>query len=254
VPGEEPAARPAPLERPSRAPATPTATPLLDSIEGLRAPWAAGIAGIAFAILFTLAMLLLRAPELANMSETALALWFARGADFQILVAATYLAPFAGIAFLWFIAVVRDQLREREGPFFGTVFLGSGLLFVVFFFAAAASIASVEVGVHYLGKAPPSPSTVAEAQALGYTFLFVFGTRAAALFVMSTATAGARTGAFPRWFSLLGYVIGIGMLVFVAFNDWSVLLLPAWVAVVSLFILRRERERRTSATPLIQSA
>jgi len=40
------------------------------------------------------------------------------------------LIPFAGIAFLWFIAVLRDRLGELEDRFFATVFLGSGLLFL----------------------------------------------------------------------------------------------------------------------------
>jgi hypothetical protein len=30
----------------------------------------------------------------------------------------------------------------------------------------------------------------------------------------------------------------------VSFNDWLILVLPGWVALVSLFILRRERARR----------
>jgi hypothetical protein len=34
------------------------------------------------------------------------------------------LLPFAGIAFLWFMAVVRDHLGELEDRFFVTVFLG----------------------------------------------------------------------------------------------------------------------------------
>ncbi|HEX2600189.1 MAG TPA: hypothetical protein VHL05_15520, partial [Terriglobales bacterium] len=38
------------------------------------------------------------------------------------------LLPFAGIAFLWFIAVVRNRLGTLEDRFFSTVFLGSGLL------------------------------------------------------------------------------------------------------------------------------
>ena len=38
--------------------------------------------------------------------------------------------PFAGIAFLWFIGVLRDRLGELEDRFFATVFLGSGLLFL----------------------------------------------------------------------------------------------------------------------------
>jgi len=35
------------------------------------------------------------------------------------------LLPFAGIAFLWFIGVVRDRLGQSEDRFFATVFLGS---------------------------------------------------------------------------------------------------------------------------------
>jgi hypothetical protein len=37
------------------------------------------------------------------------------------------------------------------------------------------------------------------------------------------------------------------LLLTVSFFDWIVLILPAWVAVVSLFILRRERSRLRAA-------
>jgi hypothetical protein len=46
--------------------------------------------------------------------------------------------PFAGIAFLWFVGVVRDRIGEAEDRFFATVFLGSGLLFVGMLFVASA--------------------------------------------------------------------------------------------------------------------
>ena len=46
--------------------------------------------------------------------------------------------PFAGIAFLWFIGVLRDRLGELEDRFFATVFFGSGLLFLAMLFASAA--------------------------------------------------------------------------------------------------------------------
>jgi hypothetical protein len=55
---------------------------------------------------------------------------------------------------------------------------------------------------------------------------------------------------FPRWFALTGYAIGVALLVAVAFWDWIILVLPAWVAVVSLFILQRERSRRPTSTPM----
>ena len=42
--------------------------------------------------------------------------------------------PFAGIAFLWFIGVIRDRIGQHEDRFFATVLLGSGLLFVAMLF------------------------------------------------------------------------------------------------------------------------
>ena len=48
------------------------------------------------------------------------------------------MAPFAGIAFLWFIGVLRNRVGALEDQFFSTVFLGSGLLFVASLFASAA--------------------------------------------------------------------------------------------------------------------
>ena len=50
------------------------------------------------------------------------------------------LVPFAGIAFLWFVGVIRDRIGEHEDRFFATVFLGSGLLFVAMVFVGAAAV------------------------------------------------------------------------------------------------------------------
>jgi hypothetical protein len=211
----------------------------------LRAPWVAGVAGIAFALLFTGAIVVLRSLPIVSASDEGIADWFASGGDNAAVLGGLYLAPFAGVAFLWFMAVIRDQIGEREDRFFATVFIGSGLLFVGLLFASAAVASSIVVGVRYLDQAPPSVSTVRLLRALAYTFMFAFATRAAALFLLSTATVGLRTGTFPRWFALIGYATGAILLVVVSFYDWIVLILPAWVAFSSLFILRREWARRS---------
>ena len=215
----------------------------------------AGVAGLIFALLFSGAVALIRTLPVLSSSDAEIARWFASGGDNQAVVGGLYLAPFAGVAFLWFIAVVRDQIGEREDRFFATVFFGSGLLFVALFFAAAAVAASFVVGVQYLDQAAPRASDLAEIRALSYTFLFGFATRAAALFMFSTATVGLRSRTFPRWFALLGYLVGLVLLVVVSFFDWVVLLFPVWVAFVSLFILRRERARsRTARTTTLDGA
>ena len=47
--------------------------------------------------------------------------------------------PFAGIAFLWFLAVLRRRIGHGEDQFFATVFLGSGFLYIAMLFAADAA-------------------------------------------------------------------------------------------------------------------
>jgi hypothetical protein len=210
----------------------------------MRAPWAASIAGLLFAVLFTAALLLMRSSPLTAASDAELAQLMADGRDQWLFVGALYLAPFSGIMFLWFIAVVRDQIGEREDRFFATVFFGSGLLFVALLFAAAAAAGSIVVGWRYLDLPAPTTGEVATSRSLAYTLLFAFSTRAAAVFLVSMGTIGIRSGAFPRWLAWTGYVAGIVLLLVVAFFDWIVLILPAWVAAVSLFILRRERAGR----------
>lgn len=214
----------------------------------MRAPWAASIAGLMFSTLFTAALVLLRNQPMNTATDAELPRLFATGQDMSGVIGGLYLAPFAGIMFLWFVAVIRDQIGEREDRFFATVFLGSGLIFVATLFAAAAIASAPIVAVRYLGMAPPSADGVAAAHVVSYTLLFAFGTRAAAVFMLATATIGIKSGAFPRWVARTGYVIGLALLLAVAFWDWVILVLPAWVAVVSLFILQRERSRR-SVTP-----
>jgi hypothetical protein len=210
----------------------------------MRAPWAASAAGLLFAVLYTAALLLLRSSPLTTADDAELVRLFATGQDLSVIVGGLYLAPFAGIMFLWFLAVIRDQIGEREDRFFATVFFGSGLLFVALTLVAATAASAPVVGVRYLELGVPSAEEMGQARALSYTVLFAFSTRAAAVFLISLGTIGLRSRTFPNWFAWTGYVLGVVLLIVVSFWDWIVLVLPAWVAVVSVFILRRERGRR----------
>jgi len=239
--------RGAPAPAGSPAPEAAVETVLDEAGRQIRAPWAASIAGLLFAVLFTAALLLLRSSPLVTAGDAELIGLFATGQDLGVVVGGLYLAPFAGVMFLWFIAVIRDQIGEREDRFFATVFFGSGLLFVALVFGAAAAGSALVVGVRYLDLEPPSAAAMNLMRSLSYTLLFAFSTRAAAVFLISLGTIGLRSRAFPNWFAWTGYLLGAVLLIVVSFWDWIVLVLPAWVAVVSLFILRRERVRRRSA-------
>src|SRR5262245_55625575 len=58
------------------------------------------------------------------------------------------LVPFAGIAFLWFVGVLRDRLGAREDQFFATLFLGSGFLLLSMLFTAAAAVGAIIIAFH----------------------------------------------------------------------------------------------------------
>jgi len=92
--------------------------------QGIRTPRAAAVAGIVFALLLLTSELLVwrYVPSVSNVSPSEVS----RHA--RALTLAMNLRPFSGIAFLWFMGVVRNRLGNLEDRFFATVFLGSGLL------------------------------------------------------------------------------------------------------------------------------
>ena len=156
----------------------------------------------------------------------------------RVSLVGLYVVPVAGIAFLWFVAAIRSHLGAQEDRFFATVMLGSGILFVAMLFAASAAAGALVAGVKFLDQPPPSADTVMLARALGFAFLFVFGVRVAAVFMLVASTIGLRTGFLPRWLVVAGYACGLVFLFTVTYVEMLALLLPAWVATVSVVILR----------------
>lgn len=65
----------------------------------------------------------------------------------------------------------------------------------------------------------------------------IYALRMAAVFVISQATLWLLTGVMPRWMAFLGYAAGLVMLLAVFDARWMFLILPAWVFLVSLYIL-----------------
>jgi hypothetical protein len=204
----------------------------------LETPRAAGIAGLIFSVLFVVSLLLLRAHPAPGSSAKEIADFYLEHEAGRTALVGLYLVPFAGIAFLWFIAAIRSHIGEREDRFFATVFLGSGLLFVGMLFAASASAGALVAAVKFQGAPPPDADTFLLARALGFSFLFVFAVRAAAVFMLVASTIGLRTGFLPRWLVVAGYISGLVFLFSVTYVEALALLLPAWVTAVSVVILR----------------
>ena len=202
---------------------------------GLTTPRAAGVAGIVFAVLFSLALLFLR-QSLGRALDSETVLRNVVGSGATLALAGLYIVPFAGIAFLWFIAVVRDRIGEREDKFFATVFLGSGLLFVAMLFAAAAVLGGLIAGNRFGTATPTNLATVGYARSVGYSLLFVYGAKMAGVFTLATATIMRRSG-WPRWTSLSGFATALVLILSITFFEPIVMLFAVWVAAISVYVL-----------------
>ena len=200
----------------------------------LRTIRAAGVAGLVFAGTLTASLVLLRIDPivLADVTDDTSA---AQVGDATLV--AIYLIPFSGIAFTWFLAALRRRVGRLEDQLFATVFLATGLLFVAMLFAAGAA-ASAAVTAGRLGTTTAGSIALVFGASLARTLFYVFAVKMAGAFMLVSSTIGRRTGALPRWFTVLGIAAGLVMLFSVGFYEPLALIFPAWVACVSVLLLR----------------
>ena len=219
--------------------------------EALRTPRSAALAGIAFSVLFTISLVLVRESMPADPADAGA--WLADDSQRRSVLRALGLMPFAGIAFLWFIAVVRDRIGDSEDRFFATVFLGSGLLFIAMLFVGTATTAALVSSAGDDSQRLVDSGVWSVGRRLTFSLVNVYGLRMAGVFVIATSTILWRTRAGPRWLALSGYAIAIVLLGMLGFYRRLELLFPAWVMVVSLYILFGKPQAGSSARAGVRS-
>ena len=204
----------------------------------LTTPRAAAVAGILFAILYGTSLLLIRLaipPGAAGGGSV----WL--GTNARAIDLALNLVPYAGIAFLWFIGVIRDRLGDVEDRFFATVFLGSGLLFLALTFAGAALAGGL------LSSYAAQPLTIMESGVFAYGrevmfhIINVYAIRMAGVFMISLGTIWIRTGLMHRGWAIMTYGSAFLLLVSIGYSLWVSLIFPSWVFAVSGYYLLRNR-------------
>ncbi|MGY1710294.1 hypothetical protein ACI8AC_12370 [Geodermatophilus sp. SYSU D00758] len=218
-------------------------------IPGLRrltTPRAAAWAGVLFAALFGTGLVLVRlwipADPFADPD------WVAAGSG-RLRWAMT-LVPLAGIAFLWFLGVVRDRLGDLEDRFLASVFLGSGLLFLAMTSASTAIAGGILISASDGGQVY-DPAVLRFSRATMLQISDVYALRMAAAFMISLATIWLRTGLMPRWLVVLTYALALVLLVVTTLSLWTTLVFPAWALLVSvLFLVRSSTARPGAPTPV----
>jgi hypothetical protein len=206
---------------------------ILRTRKRLTTPRAAAVAGIIFALLFGTSLFLIRwsvPAGIARSSELA-------SAQRSTVALALNLIPYAGIAFLWFIGVTRDRVGDTEDRLFGTVFLGSGLLFLAMIFVSGALAGGM---VSELSNSPSGevPTGIYQyGRSVMYLVLNVYAIRMAGVFMISLATIWLRTGLMHRGWAFATYALALVLLFSISVTGWVILLFPAWVFAVSIYYL-----------------
>ena len=203
-----------------------------------------------FSVLFTFALIMVRQAVPADPADGGE--WLSDGARRDSALFALGLVPFAGIAFLWFVAVLRDRIGEAEDKFFATVFLGTGLLFVGMLFVAAAVAAGLvaSAGAHTDGLV--SSGTWEFGRRATHEVMVIYAMRMAAVFMIATSTILMRSRLAPKWLVVSGYCIAALLLLTVGFFAWIELLFPGWVLVVSLYVLITGSKRDRSEQGVVE--
>jgi len=198
----------------------------------LKTPRAAAIAGILFSVLLLVVLWLLRISVPDDPREPGA--WLNSASNTVAL--AINLVPFAGIAFLWFIGVLRDRLGTSEDKFFATVFFGSGLLFLGMLFAAAAVAGALIISFETAPAQLIESATFHFARAAAYSMMNVYTIKMAGVFMVTTSTIAIYTGFAPRWIAILGYLLALLLLCGSYYLSWSFVVFPFWVLVMSIYI------------------
>jgi hypothetical protein len=208
----------------------------------LRTPRAAAVAGVVFSVLLLAVFWLMRLSVPADPHESGA--WLRGGVAYVVL--ALNLVPFAGVAFLWFVGVLRDRLGGREDRFFATVFLGSGILLLAMLFAAAAVVGAIIIAFHSAPEALIDSATFYFGRGLAYGMINIYVVKTAAVFMITTSTIALYTRLTPRWLAIGGYAVAVVLLIGSYYFDWSLLVFPFWVLLVSACILLDERAQQAA--------
>lgn len=199
----------------------------------LRTPRAAAVAGIIFAVLLITAYVLIRISIPPDPADGGA--WLEEQA--QTVALALSLVPIAGIAFLWFIGVLRDRMGALEDRFFSSVFLGSGLLYLAMTFVSAALAGGLLASYALEPDALIASGLYTFSRAVMWRISNVYAIRMAGVFMISLGTISVRTRIMHRGLAFLSYAIALVLLLSIDQTLWVTLLFPGWVLIVSVYIL-----------------
>jgi hypothetical protein len=167
-------------------------------------------------LLMAAMLLVSRTPRLAA-PDADYTQFYGRGGAATLIVVGLYLVPFAGIACLWHTIATRTLLQVRRPGSWAEIphwlQLAAAVVFVCTLFAGTAAVGAVALLTRFPGAPLPGPDVARALSALGYSLVFVYGVRAAGLYMITTTGLTTSAGLLPRPLAVLSYLLAGFLLV-----------------------------------------
>ena len=199
----------------------------------LKAPRAGAAAGILFSALLLASLAMIRSAVPADPGDAGS--WLPSHG--RTVALALNILPFAGVAFLWFIGVLRDRMGDLEDKFFASVFLGSGILFLAMLFTSSALAGGLLTTWGTMSGPIVESGVYRFVRTTSLQLINVYAMRMAGVFMITTCTISIRTGIFPRPTAFVGYALALLLLIGSGRLPWVPMAFPIWTLLVSVQIL-----------------
>ena len=203
----------------------------------------AGWSGVVFAVLLVLGMVLVATTPKLGASDADYAAFYSGGGAETLTVVGLYVIPFAGIACLWHMITMRTLLQVHRPTSWAEIphwlHLAASVIFVCMLFVSTAAVGAVALLTKFSDAPLPGPDVARALSSVGYTLLFVYGVRAAGMYMITTTGLAKSAGVLPRPLVVVSYVVAALLLVSTTFHPAILLVFPAWVLMVSIVLLVR---------------
>ncbi len=205
------------------------------------------IVGLTFAVLYIISALIMYQVPSGNATDEEILAFYSSPAAGLPLIVGLYIAPFAGICFIWFIVAVRMWAAasgRTPAILQSNLQLVSGIAFVVLMFIAAAA-STVVSAVAEVDGSRMGVDAARQFPIFGRAITLFFTMKMAAMYVFTTSVIGRGPTTFPNWFANAGFVVGAFLLLNPVFTPVLVLAFPIWVIVLCVIVFRGARRFAT---------
>jgi len=201
------------------------------------------LSGLVFVVLAVVgSILLFDGPS--KSSPAKMAAWYGSSSNRTHINIGWVLTGIALFALIWFVAALRERVRESEaaapeqGTFLSTIVLIGGTVYVAVAMVGIAVAGGIKTMSDDTYHHQVYSGVIHAAGDASYV-LVVTGGAAMATLIFATAVAVRRYAILPSWITWFGYVAGVAALFSLFFFTMLVWLLWVAVASVSLFLSTR---------------